>query len=128
MTLTPRLTEMAGEYAADFTPVLPGSYELHAEAGESERDSFWVEVASTPTTSDTRPDFERLKVLAQKSGGRFVEAGQLDAKELRRWISAQRAAGRSGGKGMEVFFVALAFCARWGENGCFDGYGGCRER
>ncbi|MBK8576398.1 MAG: hypothetical protein IPN90_12215 [Elusimicrobia bacterium] len=114
--LSVQATDRTGEYAAAFTPDAAGFYEIRAQAGESERDSVWVEVSSPwDETIDTRPDFERLKVLAQKSGGRFVEAGHLDANALRRWMVAQRGKTRSGGTGTEIFFVSLALCALAGE-------------
>jgi hypothetical protein len=109
-------TDIPGEYMAAFTPSAPGSYELRAEAGESERDSLWVNVSSDwDETTDTRPDFERLKELAQKSGGRFVELAGFNAKEFHRWIASQRGERRSLGRGTEFFFVLLALLALGGE-------------
>lgn len=108
-TLRMRAAEQGGDYTADFVPSGPGTFELRAEAGSSDRDHMWIDVSSDwDETQDTRPDFARLQNLARKSGGPFVEASLLNEKMFHRWVSGLSWETRSQGRGTEIGLMALA--------------------
>lgn len=108
-TIRLRAAEPRGDYTAAFVPSGPGPFELHAQAGSSDRDRLWVEVLSGwDETRETRPDFARLQTLARASGGAFVEAASLNEKTVRRWASGLSWEYRPHGRGPEIGLAVLA--------------------
>ena len=111
-----RASERKGEYTADFVPAEPGNYEWIAEAGEAHRDRLRLDVsAGWEESLDTRPDFARLADLAQMSGGRFSESGNVQRKTVQKWFSTVLWETRPQSLGTDIFFVALGLLALAGE-------------
>jgi len=73
----------AGEYVASFTPEKRGTYKLRVESpGGSAEES--VDVSEPEGERDGLPDHERLRLMAQSTGGKFLSSpGDLLQEILR---------------------------------------------
>jgi uncharacterized membrane protein len=70
-----------GEYAASFTPEKGGTYKLKVEtAGGSLEES--VEISEPIEERDGLPDHERLRMIAQSTGGKFLSPQEDLLREL----------------------------------------------
>jgi len=72
-----------GEYAASFTPEKGGTYKLKVETpGGSVEES--VEISEPVEERDGLPDHERLRMIAQSTGGKFLSPQEDLLRELLR--------------------------------------------
>jgi hypothetical protein len=72
-----------GEYAASFTPEKGGTYKLKVETpGGSMEES--VEISEPVEERDGLPDHERLRMIAQSTGGKFLSPKEDLLQELLR--------------------------------------------